>query len=62
MTDTVKRQVGRAGQQGGHLFRMLIDNRLVLQNSVTIEAFGKRSSATLIKGSAYDSKREKILC
>ncbi len=28
----------------------------------TIEAFGKRSSATLIKGSAYDPKREKILC
>jgi len=28
----------------------------------TIDAFGKRSSATLIKGCAYDVRRQKILC
>ncbi len=31
-------------------------------NEFTIEAFGQRSSATLIKGAAYDPRREKILC
>jgi 4-methylaminobutanoate oxidase (formaldehyde-forming) len=35
---------------------------LLEQSDFAVEAFGKRSSATLIKGAAYDPGREKILC
>jgi 4-methylaminobutanoate oxidase (formaldehyde-forming) len=27
-----------------------------------VESFGERSSATMVKGAAYDPRREKILC
>ena len=32
------------------------------QNEYAVEAFGKRSSASVIRGAAYDPNREKILC
>ncbi len=32
------------------------------QNEFEIEAFGERSSATLVKGAIYDPERKKILC
>ncbi len=32
------------------------------QNEFVVEAFGKRSSASVIRGAAYDPNREKILC
>jgi 4-methylaminobutanoate oxidase (formaldehyde-forming) len=32
------------------------------QSDFTVEAFGERSPATLIKAAAYDPNREKILC
>jgi len=31
-------------------------------NELMVEAFGKRSRASIIRGAAYDPKREKILC
>ncbi|MDK1020586.1 MAG: FAD-dependent oxidoreductase [Candidatus Hydrogenedentes bacterium] len=35
---------------------------LLGRNDFAVEAFGKRSSASLVRGAAYDPKREKILC
>jgi 4-methylaminobutanoate oxidase (formaldehyde-forming) len=32
------------------------------QSDFTVEAFGERSPASIVKGSIYDPKREKILC
>jgi len=31
-------------------------------NDFSVEAFGERSSASIVKGAIYDPKREKILC
>ena len=35
---------------------------IISQSNFEVEAFGKRSAATLIKGAAYDPGRKKILC
>ena len=32
------------------------------QSDFMVEAFGERSSASIVKGAIYDPKREKILC
>jgi 4-methylaminobutanoate oxidase (formaldehyde-forming) len=52
-------------------FGYSIDKSLVLgylpvdileQSDFTIEAFGERSPASIVKGASYDPQREKILC
>ena len=35
---------------------------VIEQSDFTVEAFGERSPASIVKGSIYDPKREKILC
>ena len=47
---------------GSSLVLAYLPVELLEQSDFAVEAFGKRSSATLIKGAAYDPGREKILC
>jgi len=55
-----------SGNRGYSIGRSLVfaylPVELLEQSNFAVEAFGKRSSATLIEGAAYDPGREKILC
>ena len=62
------RVVGRAtsGNTGYTVEKSLVlgylPTELLSTNRFEVEAFGRRTAATLIKGAAYDPERRKILC